>query len=372
MSPPSICDRIGKYVNLYIHGFQRFSSYVLLPTAGWAKVPGMRGSKRAKLHDVAARAGVSTATVSRFLNNPELVAKDTAERIREVVAELGYVPNVIAGSLASSRSNQIAVLLPYLRSSVVEEMIENLVEELEAAGFVVLLGLTGMDPDRTNAKLMAAIARRVEAVITTGPVPEPARTALLENQVTVIEAWGLPIFPVDVAIGFAHREAGIAIADYIHDRGYRRPHLITSRGVRAENRRLGFLEAWVQKRGLPHPSEEQVDIPADFGQARDIIATVQAMPQRPDVIVCGSDYLAQGVIVHAQVEGMKIPQDLAVIGFGNSGIAAQMCPSITSVAVDGRRIAREAIKVIAARAKGEEPPERRIDVGLSIMARESA
>lgn len=331
----------------------------------------MRPAGTAKLHDVARHADVSTATVSRYLNNPELVAPKTAERIRSSIAELNYIPNLLAGSLASSRSNQIAVLLPHLTSSVVEEMVEELVEELEADGMVVMLGLTGMSPERTNVKLMSAIARRADAIITTGIVPEPARTALIDNNVTVIEAWGLPDEPVDIALGFSHREVGRELANFCAKRGYTRPHIITSRGIRAVRRLEGFLEVWAE-RGLPTPTQDEAEIPTGFGQGRAAFATMERFDTLPDVVICGSDYLAQGLIVEANAAGMSIPEAFAVIGFGNSPIASEMRPTITSVAIDGRRVAVESLKIIRARANGEEVVNKRIDIGFQIIARESA
>jgi LacI family transcriptional regulator, gluconate utilization system Gnt-I transcriptional repressor len=90
------------------------------------------------------------------------------------------------------------------------------------------------------------------------------------------------------------------------------------------------------------------------------------------VIVCGSDVLAQGVIIEAQAAGMKVPDELAVMGFGNVAIAGDMRPSITTVDVDGARIGREAVAVLRRRAAGEKIAQRVIDVGFRLIARESA
>ena len=90
------------------------------------------------------------------------------------------------------------------------------------------------------------------------------------------------------------------------------------------------------------------------------------------MVVCGSDYLAQGLIVEAQAAGLKVPEDLAVIGFGNSSIAGEMRPTITTIDIDGARIAREVLAAIRAHSAGEELPRRAIDVGFRLIARESA
>ena len=119
-------------------------------------------------------------------------------------------------------------------------------------------------------------------------------------------------------------------------------------------------------------TEAEVDIPSRFGHARRIFADMQRLPEQPDVVVCGSDHLAQGLIVEAQAAGLRVPDNLAVIGFGNNSMAAQMRPAITTVDIDGARIAREAIAAIRHHGAGDTTGERAIDVGFRLIARESA
>ena len=154
-------------------------------------------------------------------------------------------------------------------------------------------------------------------------------------------------------------------------RGYRRPHLVTASGTRAQMRRDGFLAEWPAAEGIAL-TESSVEVPSRFGHARRIFAEIRRLPDMPDVVVCGSDYLAQGIIVEAMAAGLRVPEDIAVVGFGNSSIAGEMRPTITSVEVDGARIAREAIAAIRKHGNGEPLRERWIDVGFRLIARESA
>src|SRR5690606_28148820 len=124
-------------------------------------------AKNPKLDDVAARAGVSTATVSRFFNDPDKVSKETAERIRAVVSELGYVPNLIAGGLASNKSRLVAVLIPQLVNNIFEETIEAMIAEIMAAGSVVMIGLLGIRDTNAAGVVKAALGRRAVEVIHT-------------------------------------------------------------------------------------------------------------------------------------------------------------------------------------------------------------
>jgi LacI family gluconate utilization system Gnt-I transcriptional repressor len=324
-----------------------------------------------KLEDVARRAGVSTATVSRFINNPDVVAASTGERIRAAIDETGYIPNLLAGALASSRSRLVAVLIPHLANSIFNDTIEAMVEELNAGGTTVMLGLTGVHTDRAAELIRAAVSRRADAIISTGPVDAAIAELVRRSRIPFIQMWELPDEPVDIAVGFSHRDAGRDIARFLIARGYRRPHLVTASGSRARMRSDGFKAEWLAQGGEA-PSEGFVEIPSSFGHARRIFAEIRRLELQPDVVVCGSDYLAQGLIVEAQASGVKVPEELAVIGFGNSSIAGEMRPTITTVDIDGARIAREAIAALGRRAKGDGDDERRIDVGFRLIARESA
>lgn len=329
-------------------------------------------SRTPTLDDVAARAGVSSATVSRFFNNPEVVAQATAERIRRAIHDIGYIPNLLAGGLASNKSRLVAVMIPHLTNSIFDVTIEAMVGELSAAGSVVMVGLTNVDPHRTDDIVRMALGRRADAIIITGATSEPMTRVLRKSGTTVIEIWDLPEDPIDVAVGFSHKAVGRDIARFLKTRGYHRPHLITATGgSRAQMRREGLLKEWAALGGVT-PSEDAVDIPSRFGHARAAFANMKRLEKWPDVVVCGSDWLAQGLIVEAQASGMKVPDDIAVVGFGNVSIAGEMRPTITTIDIDGARIAREAIAVLRARQAGEQPAQRAIDVGFRLLARESA
>lgn len=328
-------------------------------------------NKTPTLDDVASRAGVSTATVSRYLNHPDVVAPQTGERIQSAITETGYIPNMLAGGLASNRSRLVAVLIPHLTNSIFNSTIEAMSNELSAAGTNVMLGLTGMDDARTEQLLRAAISRRADAVISTGTITDSVVDLVRRSTTLFIQVWELPDDPIGIAVGFSHKDAGRDVARFLVARGYRRPHLITANGVRARVRRDGFVAEW-RAAGGEAPSESSVDIPSRFGHARRAFSDIRRLDLQPDVVVCGSDYLAQGLIVEAQAVGMRVPEDIAVVGFGNSSLAGEMRPTITTVDIDGTRIAREAIAAIRRHAEGLELAERSIDVGFRLIARESA
>jgi LacI family gluconate utilization system Gnt-I transcriptional repressor len=325
-----------------------------------------------RLEEVAAMAGVSSATVSRFLNNPGMVAAATAERIQAAVAETGYLPNLNAGALASSRSRLIAALVPDIAQSIFNDTMEAMIEQLTADGNSVMMSLTGTDNHRLAAQIDAALSRRVDAIILTGIVGEPGiRERLRAQPISVIETWGLPDDPIDVAVGFSHVAAGAEMARFLRGRGYRRPHLVVPRSARSERRASSFAARWIAEGGAA-PTRLEVNVPSHFGQGRLAFRGLADLVEQPDVVVCGSDWIAQGLIVEAQAAGVRVPDRLAVTGFGNLRLAGDMRPTITSVDVDGARIAAEVNRILRRRTAGETIAETKIDVGFRIIARESA
>lgn len=330
-----------------------------------------KGDKNPTLDDVAAKAGVSSATVSRFINNPQVVSEATGKAISEAIAETGYIPNLIAGGLASNKSRMVAVLIPHLTDSIFNDTIEAMTDELTAAGLNVMLGLTGPGIGRSEEMVRAALGRRVDAIISTAPHSDALDKLLQRTSTLYIQIWELADNPPGCSIGFSHDAAGRDVARFLLSRGYRSPHLVTADGTRARMRGKAFMDEW-RTHGGAEVTESIVDIPSRFGHARRVFAELRRLPQMPDVVVAGSDYLAQGMIIEAMAAGLRVPEDLAVMGFGNSSVAGDMRPTITTVDVDGTRIAREAIAAIRAQSAGEPLKSRCVDVGFRLIARESA
>ncbi|HTY93560.1 MAG TPA: LacI family DNA-binding transcriptional regulator [Steroidobacteraceae bacterium] len=317
-------------------------------------------------------ARVSTATISRALNKPQAVSVATRLRVQQAIDASGYVPNLLAGGLASSRSRLVAALVPAIATSMFNQTIESMALALASAGYLVVLGLTGYEEHGAAGTVDALLARRPDALILTRSPTEPQiRRRLRASGVTIIETWDLPPRPLDVAIGFSHERAGRALADFVLERGYRRPLLITHGLARGRTRMQGFM-ARFRERGLRAPFCDLCEaLPfAIDGRAR--LGMFLDAGRRADVVVCSSDSLAQEVMMEALARGLSVPGDLGVIGFGaNEPVLATALP-LTTVRIDGAEIGRRAAQVLLMRSQGREPPQRRIDVGFEILARSSA
>lgn len=330
-----------------------------------------RGSGGVTINDVAKLAGVSAITVSRALNQPATVSPLTLEKVKGAVSSIGYVPNLLAGGLASNRSRLVAALVPTIVGPVFVQTIEALTEALAQAGCQVLLGQSGYADSREDALIDAVIGRRPEGIVLTGTSHSAeSRRKLAACGIPIVETWDLSQTPIDMLVGFSHTEVGVAMAKHLVERGYKRPAIVTADDHRASLRRQGYVDT-LQTQGVDVPAV-QVPAPATFRDGRDALARLLEHSPKVDAVFCSSDVLAHGLITEALVRGLKVPQDIAVAGFGDLAFAADLYPALTTVHIDGPTMGRQAARFITDRAAGRDPGPRVRDIGFSIVKRDSA
>jgi LacI family gluconate utilization system Gnt-I transcriptional repressor len=324
------------------------------------------------LSDVAKLAGVSAITVSRALNTPAAVSPDTLERVRGAISRSGYVPNLIAGGLASNRSRLVAALVPTIAGPVFLETIQALTDALAEAGCQLILGQSGYTGAREDALIDAIVGRRPDGIVLTGIMHSPeGRRRLLASGIPVVETWDLTPTPIDMIVGFSHEKVGAEVADYLYGKGYRKPALLTAGDHRAMLRRTGF-EQRLAALGIHSIPVCVVPAPSSLANGRSGFAELQARYRDIDVVFCGSDVIAHGVITEAQAMGMAVPRDVAVMGFGDLPFAAHTHPTLTTVRIDGTAIGRQAARFILDRVEGRDVGPRIRDLGFSIIQRASA
>lgn len=324
------------------------------------------------LNDVARLAGVSAITVSRALNTPAAVSPDTLERVRGAIARSGYVPNLVAGGLASNRSRLVAALVPTIAGPVFLETIQALTDALAEAGCQLMLGQSGYGGAREDALLDAIIGRRPDGIVLTGIMHSAeGRRRLLASGIPVVETWDITPTPIDMIVGFSHEKAGAAVADYLYGQGFRKPGIVTAGDERAMQRRAGFEQRFAELgvHGIPVCV---VPAPSSLANGRAGFADLRAHYPGIDVIFCGSDVLAHGAITEAQATGLAVPGDVAVMGFGDLPFAAFTHPLLSTVRIDGTSIGRQAARFILDRVEHRDVGPRVRDLGFSIVKRASA
>jgi LacI family gluconate utilization system Gnt-I transcriptional repressor len=324
------------------------------------------------LADVARLAGVSPITVSRALNSPEQLTPETLARVQEAVSRTGYVPNRVAGGLASSRSRLIAALVPTIASPVFLETVQALTEAADAAGYQVMLGQSGYGTEREEALLDALIGRRPDGIIVTGIMHSAqVRRRLSASGIPVVETWDLTPTPIDMLVGFSHENVGFSVAEYLLTRGARHPGIVSADDARAGLRRRGF-EDGAARHGIRSVPVELVPTPTTLGAGRRALAALLDRHPETDAVFCSSDMMALGAITEAHARGIDIPGRLRVVGFGDNNFAADAHPALSTVRIDGTGIGRRAARFIIDRVEGRPVEQRVVDLGFELVSRDSA
>lgn len=331
-----------------------------------------RGSGAVTLHDVAKLAGVAPITASRALGIPPQGSAEVIQRVNDAVTRTGYVRNGLAGGLASTRSRLVAAVVPTIAGPVFQQTIQALTQALAERGYQLMLGQSGYVNSREDALLEAIIGRRPDGIVLTGIMRSAqGRKRLLAAGIPVVETWDLTPTPLDMLVGFSHADVGSAVVDYLRKKGRRRLALVAGDDERSMRRQQAF-EAAARAARLPAVSSIRVPAPTTLKSGRKGLADLIEAKKKFDAVFCSSDLLALGVMTEARVRGISVPDELAVVGFGDLEFAADLQPSLTTVRIDGEAIGRQAARFIIDRAEGLPLGPSVVDVGFTVVARESA
>ncbi|GGM18105.1 LacI family DNA-binding transcriptional regulator [Pseudomonas asuensis] len=323
------------------------------------------------LIDVAKVAGVSPITVSRALHRPEIVSEAAREKVLAAVKATGYVPNMLAGGLASNKSRLVAIFLPTIAHSIFADTVQALIDQLTVAGYQTMIGLTGYSPEQEEKLLGAILGRRPDGIVLTGTLhTEESRDRLLRSSIPVVEAWELGTEPIDMQIGFSHEAVGQAMANYLYGKGYRRFGLVSVNDARALKRGRALLDQ-LTSLGITDVPVEIMQTPATLLSGREGLRQLKERGLLPEVVVCSSDTVAQGILAEAASLGLKVPEELAVLGFGDLSSAAHVYPALSTVNVDGARMGKLIAKALLKRFQNpdEHTEPMRLDTGFTIVER---
>ena len=293
------------------------------------------------------------------------------KKVGEAVTRTGYVPNRLAGGLASTRSRLVAAVVPTIAGPVFLQTVQSLTEALAGHGYQLMLGQAGYAGTREDALLEAIIGRRPDGIVLTGIMHSTAgRRRLLASGIPVVETWDLTPTPIDMLVGFSHVDVGRAVAAFLHAKGRRRFAAVAGDDERAQ-RRMGAFQAAARSLGVAEVPVAVVPAPTTLRHGRESLARLLALAPDIDAVFCSSDLLALGLLTEARVRGVGVPRPLAVVGFGDQEFAADMVPALSTVHIDGEAIGRRAAQFIVDRAEGREVAQRVVDIGFDIVERQS-
>ncbi len=305
------------------------------------------------LADVAQKAGVSTATVSRCLNSPDQVVERTRTRVMEAVKELGYAPNFNARALAAKRTFTVGAVLPTMENAIFARGVQAFQEELHGLGFTLLVASSLYRSDVEDEQIRTLVARGADALLLIGYHRDPRVYRFLEKRgVPVIIAWAHQAGENRASVGFDNLAAMKELASLALEQGHRRIAYISaeqSGNDRARDRVLG-VRAAMQDKGLDPDGLALVETTYAVENGAQAFERLMQNGEQPTLVMCGNDVLAVGALRAARSLGLCVPKDVSITGFDDIELATVVDPPLTTVHVPhrdmGRRAARALVEMI--------------------------
>ena len=328
---------------------------------------------RITMGDVARAAGVSPMTVSNSYRYPERVQEQTRRRILDLAAELGYVPNLAAGSLAAGQSRVIGGAIPSMRNSSFYRYVLGMQHAVAEVGYKLVLMLAeGIEQERQAVQTLVGL--RVEGVVLVGNEHHADTARLLSKTDTpVVESWALED-AMDMCVGYDTAEATRALVRLHASEGRRRIALVVYEGSvsRRFKERIPAFEQQMSAFGLESDLVQHVQETDGFGAGpRALDALLRRAPDL-DAVICPTDIIAAGVVFECGRRGIGVPDRIAVSGWGDYEIASEMTPGLTTIQPNAWEMGEMAIRMIAGRTGGVESPAAVADTGFDVLRRASA
>lgn len=299
--------------------------------------------------DVAKLAGVSTATVSRCLNNPEKVLVATRKKVQVAVDELGYTPNFGGRYLASNRSRTMGAVIPTMENAIFARGIQAFQEVLANSGITLLISTSGYDPQLEFENIQALVSQGAEGLLLIGTArPKKTYEFLKLRNIPHVIAWNHRRNGEHLYVGFDNHFAMRELTNTVLNMGHYRIAIIAGPTVnndRIEDRLSGAQDAIKKATGasLIIKFSHSNSSPILAGQA---FEELMALEIRPTVIMCSNDALAVGAIMRARDMGINVPDDISITGFDDIDVAEIVTPSLTTVHVPHRRMGQAAAELL--------------------------
>jgi len=301
------------------------------------------------LADVATRAGVSTATVSRCLNSPGQVQQRTRDRVMAAVQDLGYSPNFGARALAARRTKTIGAIIPTMENAIFARAIQAFQEELHKSGVTLLVSSSSYRQDVEEDQIRTLVARGADGLLLIGHDRSPAIYQFLANRgVPVLICWAYDPSVARRSIGFDNRRAMAGLAAEVLALGHRNIGIISAEfegNDRARARVSGVQDA-MRAQGLDPTTADLIETPYSIENGANALREMMQNSPRPTAVICGNDVLAVGAVQMARALGLAVPGDVSITGFDDIELARVVDPPLTTVHVPHRDMGRQAARLL--------------------------
>lgn len=320
--------------------------------------------------DVARRAGVSAATVSRVVNQADNVRAGLRAKVEAAIDHLGYVPHAGARTLKSRRTGTVGAIFPTIDNAIFAKAIDALQRSLDDAGRQLLIATNDYSPVAEESQALHLLTRGADALVLCGTGQRPSLLARLRSRgVPVVHVMSWPPPPGMACVGFNNARAMGQVVRYLLDLGHRNIAMLA--GVTRDNdraaARLEGVRAALEGAGLPLPPSKVVERRYSLAAAREGLQRLMEDATPPTAVVCGNDVLAFGALFEAQRLGLSVPRELSIVGFDDLELASHLQPALTTVHVPAEKMWNDAADHVLALIDGlEPPPSPEVEVSLVV------
>ena len=339
--------------------------------------PGSPDAKQPRLgmKEIARRAGVAPMTVSRALANPGKVSPATLAKVMAVVEREGFIRNQLASSMRSSRQI-VGTVVPPLINSGIAEQVQGMADACHEAGYQLLLIQGDFDADAEERAIRALLGWQPAGLVLQAFVQsEAARQLLVAGNYAVVEISEIRgRKPIDLAVGVSNFDTAHAMTRFLANKGYRRIGFVSTPvhgNDRLQQRRIGYRQALLDC-GHAYKQSLEIEVPITPQGGAEALLELTARDADLDVIFCSSDTLAIGAVQECHRRGWKIPKRLAIAGYGDTELGAQLFPRLTTLRVNRYDMGRVAVDQLLRRLRGEAGLSRILPIGFEVVERESA
>lgn len=333
-------------------------------------------SKSAKpnvsIFDVAERAGLSTASVSRVINSPSSTKEKTRLAVEQAVRELGYIPNGAARALSSRNSKVVGAIIPTIDNSIFAQGIQALQSYLMKKGYYLLLGSSNYDPDQEFDLCRNFLVQQVAGIIMMGDTHHPDCVNMLAREDTPFVNTGTYSQGGAHCVGFDNAKAAAKATRYMLDLGHTEFAMIagvTKFNDRAINRVNGVRDE-LQRSGLTLGENRILERPYEIDAGGNAFKELMRSPSPPTAIICGNDVLASGAILTAAREGIKIPDEVSIIGFDDLVLSKHLSPALTTIQIPTQEMWCSAADMLLDMLNGKRT-QSAVEIDVSLIVRES-
>ncbi|MEO0485538.1 MAG: LacI family DNA-binding transcriptional regulator [Pseudomonadota bacterium] len=306
------------------------------------------------LRDVSEASGVSEMTVSRVLRNRGDVSEGTRQKVLTAAKTLGYVPNKIAGALASQRVNLVAVIIPSLSNMVFPEVMTAISDTLDGSGLQPVVGVTNYSPEREEQVLYEMLSWRPSGVIIAGlEQTDAAKAMMLNSGIPVVQIMDVDGTPVDSAVGISHRRAGRKMAEQILKSGYQHIGFMGTKmplDHRARKRFEGFTEA-LAKGGIQVEDQEFYEGGSGFAKGREMTAAMLERNPELDFLYYSNDMIGAGGLLYLWERGIKMPGQIGMAAFNGIRLLDGLPQKLATMDACRAEIGAKAAEIIRTRVE---------------------